>query len=144
MIVPGGDRILICWSDSGSAQAIRDLNSGALLAEMTDYQENPDLERMRGAWRGAWAALRGEPAPPTVPAPLYVSERGILIPVFSSDGNLLVSFDWIGDGFLSKKRRPEPWWGLAWLPESWLTAVFALLLVWSLARDVRTLRMAAT
>jgi hypothetical protein len=33
------------------------------------------------------------------------------------------------------RRRPEYWWGVAWLPEFWLTVVFGALLVWSLRRD---------
>jgi len=34
-------------------------------------------------------------------------------------------------------RRPEYWWGVAWLPEFWLTAVFAGALGWSVWRDRR-------
>jgi WD40 repeat protein len=37
------------------------------------------------------------------------------------------------------RRRPERWWGVAWLPEFWLTILFAGALVWSLWRDHRTL-----
>lgn len=50
------------------------------------------------------------------------------------------------DGTLAmwERRRPEQWWGVAWLPEFWLTAFFALLLVWSLIRDFKTLRKAKT
>jgi hypothetical protein len=33
------------------------------------------------------------------------------------------------------RRRPEYWWGVAWLPEFWLTALFAGALVWSVWRD---------
>ncbi|MCK6475134.1 MAG: hypothetical protein L6R28_25710, partial [Planctomycetes bacterium] len=43
-----------------------------------------------------------------------------------------------------ERRRDEGPWGIAALPESWLTALFALLLVWSLVRDFRTLRKVAT
>lgn len=43
-----------------------------------------------------------------------------------------------------RRRRPEFWWGVAWLPEFWLTVVFAVLLVWSLVPDFRTLRKTAT
>ena len=34
-----------------------------------------------------------------------------------------------------QRRRPEYWWGVAWLPEFWLTALFAGALVWSVWRD---------
>ncbi|HEY3321739.1 MAG TPA: WD40 repeat domain-containing protein [Planctomycetota bacterium] len=35
------------------------------------------------------------------------------------------------------RRRPEQWWGVAWLPEFWLTIVFSGGLVWSVWRDRR-------
>ncbi|HEY3323271.1 MAG TPA: hypothetical protein VGP72_22645 [Planctomycetota bacterium] len=38
------------------------------------------------------------------------------------------------------RRRPEHWWGLAWLPEFWLTLLFSGALVWSVRRDRRELR----
>ncbi|HLX63355.1 MAG TPA: WD40 repeat domain-containing protein [Planctomycetota bacterium] len=34
-------------------------------------------------------------------------------------------------------RRPEYWWGYAWLPEFWLAAAFLCLFAWSLLRDWR-------
>ncbi len=36
-------------------------------------------------------------------------------------------------------NRPDYWWGVSWLPEFWLTAAFAGLLVWSVVRDRRAL-----
>ncbi|HEY3319793.1 MAG TPA: WD40 repeat domain-containing protein [Planctomycetota bacterium] len=36
-------------------------------------------------------------------------------------------------------RRPEYWWGVAWLPEFWMTVVFASGLGWSVWRDRRQL-----
>ena len=42
-----------------------------------------------------------------------------------------------GDLRIWHRRRPEYWWGLAWLPEFWLTAVFTILLIISLLRDRR-------
>jgi len=32
------------------------------------------------------------------------------------------------------RHRPEAWWGIAWLPEFWLTVVFAGLFFWNLVR----------
>ncbi|MBI3829916.1 MAG: WD40 repeat domain-containing protein [Planctomycetes bacterium] len=32
------------------------------------------------------------------------------------------------------RRRPEPWWGIAWLPEFWLTVVLSVVFVRSLFR----------
>jgi hypothetical protein len=37
------------------------------------------------------------------------------------------------------RRRPEYWWGVACLPQFWLTVVFGAALVWSVWRDRRTL-----
>ena len=34
-----------------------------------------------------------------------------------------------------RRRRPEYWWGVAWLPEFWLTVLFAGALGWSVWRD---------
>lgn len=44
---------------------------------------------------------------------------------------------------LYRLRRPEAWWGVAWLPEFWLTFTFLIALAWSLWRDFRTLRKPA-
>jgi len=32
-------------------------------------------------------------------------------------------------------RRPEYWYGVAWLPEFWLTVALGVGLVWSICRD---------
>lgn len=48
------------------------------------------------------------------------------------------------NALLYKRRMVEGPFALAWLPEFWLTMLFALLLLWSLWRDFRTLRKAAT
>jgi hypothetical protein len=37
------------------------------------------------------------------------------------------------------RRRPEYWWGLAWLPEFWLSLVFSGAFIWSVWRDRREL-----
>jgi len=39
-----------------------------------------------------------------------------------------------------RRRRPEWWWGVAWLPEFWLTLVFGAGLAWSLVGDRRRFR----
>jgi len=39
------------------------------------------------------------------------------------------------DNTIWHRRRPEYWWGVAWLPEFWLTALFAGALGWSVWRD---------
>ncbi|MCY3021699.1 MAG: hypothetical protein NTW87_22025 [Planctomycetota bacterium] len=58
---------------------------------------------------------------------------------FSWDGEQIVTMDTYDTPFLWRRRRPEYWWGVAWLPEFWLTAVFAGAFVWSVWRDRKSL-----
>jgi hypothetical protein len=59
--------------------------------------------------------------------------------VFSSDGNHLACR---GRGWSKvwQRRRPEQWWGIAWLWEFWLTVAFGGFLVWNIVRDRRYFR----
>jgi len=57
---------------------------------------------------------------------------------FSADGNVL--WVWAHDGLsVWRRRRPEWWWGVFYLWEFWLTALFAAIFVWSVVRDRRAL-----
>jgi len=47
------------------------------------------------------------------------------------------------NGYLWHRRRPEIWWGIAWLWESWACLVLGIGLVWSIWHDYRTLRSKA-
>jgi len=59
---------------------------------------------------------------------------------FSPDGARIVTgHGKNGEVRLWQRRRPEYWWGVAWLPEFWLAVVFGAALVWSVWRDRRTL-----
>jgi len=59
----------------------------------------------------------------------------------SPDGQWLLGMNSEGDSLtLFHQRRPEWWWGIAWLPAFWATTAFAILLAWSLVVDRRTLR----
>ena len=53
----------------------------------------------------------------------------------SADGRFKVVSDKVWS-----RRRPEYWWGVAWLPEFWLTLICAGALRWSVWRDRRDLR----
>ena len=57
---------------------------------------------------------------------------------FSKDGDHLLLGHPLGVAVWSR-RRPEYWWGLAWLPEFWLTVALGCVFVWSVWRDRRTL-----
>ena len=58
---------------------------------------------------------------------------------FSPEGGRIVTAGVDGAARVWKRRRPEWWWGVFWLWEFWLTAVFAGLFVWSVVRDRRAL-----
>lgn len=56
------------------------------------------------------------------------------------DEDTLLILSHKGKAFLFKRRFEESPLGMVFLPEAWLAGLFALLLVWSLVRDFRTLR----
>lgn len=79
----------------------------------------------------AWSALTGEALP------LLNNDRRWIFPsAFSSDGKWMV---WKNGKHADIWRltRREQWWGVAWLPEFWLTVALSVGLVWSLWRDRR-------
>jgi WD40 repeat protein len=51
------------------------------------------------------------------------------------DNNTLVMAGSSGCVKIWGRRHPEWWWGVAWFPEFWLTALFAGALGWSVWRD---------
>ncbi|MGD0091196.1 MAG: hypothetical protein ABSE73_14865 [Planctomycetota bacterium] len=58
--------------------------------------------------------------------------------VISPDGNRAVTFGACIPK-LWKRTRPDHWYGLAWLPEFWLTLVLGCVFIWSVWRDRKTL-----
>lgn len=58
---------------------------------------------------------------------------------FSPDGNRLLTTGYGGAAFWNR-RRPEYAWGIAWLPEFWLSIVFSIAFIFSAARDRRMVR----
>lgn len=58
---------------------------------------------------------------------------------FSPDGRQIVAGNWFhkNDICLWTRRRPEYWWGAAWLPEFWLAALLAGAMLWSILTDRR-------
>jgi WD40 repeat protein len=62
---------------------------------------------------------------------------------FSPDSRSMVSSYGKGDVHYARiwrRRRPEYWWGFAWLPEFWLTVLLTGAFVWSVRRDWRQWR----
>lgn len=70
-------------------------------------------------------------------------ERGIVEARLSRNGDRAMSWDESCASVWSR-RRPEYWWGIAWLPEFWLTVLFAGALGWSVWRDRKQVRKQAT
>lgn len=58
----------------------------------------------------------------------------------SPTGLDVVTADDQGRLCLFQRRRPEQWWGIAWLWEFWATVVFSIALILSLLRDRRRFR----
>jgi WD40 repeat protein len=71
---------------------------------------------------------------------LYTLPGSDLVVEFSPDKNHLLTAgeeDRRDMAYLWSRRRPEYWWGVAWLPEFWLTALFSAAFAWSVWRDRR-------
>ena len=58
---------------------------------------------------------------------------------FLTDDTVVISW-FQGQAEVYHRRRPEYWWGVAWLPEFWLTVVLDVGLVFSLRSDSRIMR----
>jgi hypothetical protein len=63
---------------------------------------------------------------------------GVIGMRFSEDGSRLAAACW-NTALIYHRRRPEYWWGLAWLPEFWLALIFSGAFIWSVRRDRREL-----
>jgi len=59
----------------------------------------------------------------------------------SGDGSQVVYYtgSWMGEYLHLRRRRPEYWWGVAWLPVFWAVVVLGGGLVWSVWWDRRAL-----
>ena len=55
----------------------------------------------------------------------------------SFDGSMIVAVYDDSHAAIWKRQRPEWWWGVAWLPEFWVTLVCAVAFGWSVRREFR-------
>lgn len=60
----------------------------------------------------------------------------------SPDGLRRVDVNPDGTAYIMRRARPDAWWGIFYLWEFWLSAVFGALFIWSLWRDRRALASA--
>ena len=67
-------------------------------------------------------------------------DRRVNKATFTADGNCIVTETIPGVKHLWCRRRPEEWWGIAWLWEFWLTIAMGGLLTWSIIQDIRYFR----
>ncbi len=111
------------WSTDGARVACSAMNGTAWAWDSRRGRLAARLESGMEPY-GAWSNGR----PITVGAPS-----------FSADGRML-AVGANGSVCVFRRRRPEWWWGVFYLWELWLTAAFAGLFVWSVARDRRALR----
>ncbi len=65
----------------------------------------------------------------------------VLSAAFSPDGKRMVTASDDGTARVYDPRRPEYWYGVAWLPEFWVTLAIALALGYSGWRDWRALNL---
>lgn len=123
---------------------ICDAHTGALLHDLWhdtprvyDLAESPDgshlLVNMGGDGLVLWDMEDGVQRAHFQPGS-WISVR------FGDENRLIELLNERGGRTRYQRRRPEPWWGIAWLPESWLALVFGLGLLWSLVRDWKTIR----
>ena len=78
-----------------------------------------------------------------IPRSVLFGNPDRLSPLLSPDGERIVTASKDNTAYLWDRRRPEWWWGVAWLSEFWLTVVLAGALGWSLWNDRKRLKRVA-
>ncbi|HYG74326.1 MAG TPA: hypothetical protein VEK08_04910 [Planctomycetota bacterium] len=78
-----------------------------------------------------WKVFRDNPLAYVVGPPDLISAS------LSPNGENIAAAARSGAVWLYSKRRPEYWWGLAWLPEFWLTLALGTVFCWSVIGDRR-------
>ncbi|HEY3319722.1 MAG TPA: hypothetical protein VGP72_04525 [Planctomycetota bacterium] len=141
-VSPNKQRV-VTINEDGQARLWR-VPSGALLTVLLGHKGlpiqgaifSPDSRYVLTACSGdhtarLWSAETG--------APLAVLRHtsGPILARFAGQGRHILSMGDSNDAHLWCRRRPEQWWGVAWLPEFWLAVVFSFGLVWSVRRDRR-------
>ncbi len=64
----------------------------------------------------------------------------VLSAAFSPGGKRIVTASYDKTARVWRRHRPEQWWGVAWMPEFWVTVGLGLGLPYSLWRDQGALR----
>lgn len=131
------DRRIVRYTQGGQL-AIHDVSDNSELYLLPAYTDHPAQERLVLFWRSLigyeeddGAAQKGKAKGPVVP----VKQTSLFAtPRFSADGERVYGLQ-KGAAVVWQRRRPEWWWGVAWLPEFWMTFAFAAAFLWSLWKD---------
>jgi WD40 repeat protein len=162
VFTPDGRRLLLdTWVKSARQSSIRILNAenGVQLAEWTNWSGilafSPDAGRLLVSRNFGLHVLDADDGQELLSVSYSFNSRGSFgaagmgsrtrearwegcyryTAPFSPDGTRLIVPD--DPAVVWHRRRPEYWWGIAWLPEFWMTVLFAAALVWSVWRDTR-------
>ncbi len=142
---PDGKRIVTASVDNTAR--VWDAARGKVLATLEGHSSyvysaaySPDGKRIVTASRDetarVWDAASGK-----VLAVLEGHSHFVYSAAYSPDGKRIVTASADKTARVWEHRRPEQWWGVAWMPEFWLTLVLGVALVWSLIRDRRTFKV---
>jgi len=126
---PQGDRFVIWCDDEIAVYSIQ--TSVNLLGQFTVSEPDETHERLRIAAL-SWL--------PQARVNTIRSADGSRLLRFGAGTRIDAHLQFFNGVQLCSRRRPEPWWGLAWLPEFWLTLIFGCGLAWSVWRDQREWR----
>ena len=126
-------------------------------ARVWDAESGRELIVLTGHTEGVhWAAFSPDgqrivTASPDKTARIWDAETGRELAILKGHADSVQSVAFFPDGRfiltesdrtvrLWSRRRPEWWWGVAWLPEFWTGLLSALALAFSLRRDWKTLQ----
>ena len=132
---PDGNRIVAMW---GTRPYVFDAHRGITLAHLPFPESNPDVAAFKRAFQkiaGYFTDRFDDPgANPFLGGPGHSFAAR-----FSLDGEKIVG-NVYDELLVWRRRRPEWWWGVAWLPEFWIALVLTAALAWSVRRDFGDLR----
>jgi hypothetical protein len=138
---PDGRRLLIANAQHSLLASVWDTQRWKKCAEIGPADPWPEWSFSRDSQRviaassanfQAWASDSGRSA-----SLQSDDRRAAEFPKFSPDGNRKLRRD-LKSLEVWRRIRPEPWWGVAWLAEFWVTVVCAGLFGWSVRREFST------
>lgn len=132
------DHVAVLW-DAASGSALNE--KGILLFQghqgevMSAVFSSDDTRIVTASYDGTarvWNAADGE-----VLSVLVGNDKWLVDAAISNDGNRILTTSDAGPCRLWFRRRPEWWWGIAWLPEFWIASFSGSALLFIAARNIR-------